>query len=167
MIPKCVTLENFLSFGKKTEIKFDDDEPLWVLGGPNGVGKSAVFDAITYCLFGEHRGGAKSHDPLIRHGANGFMVSFQFEFQEIDYRVTRIRSGGNPSQSIEEWKPKINEWKSVPNINGVADVKSWTERTLPVIPTTVRTARCSAPWSIVRSSKACRRSIAGTSCRRK
>ena len=60
MIPKRVTLENFLSFGPKTEIAFTDDEPLWVLGGSNGVGKSAVFDAITFCLFGAHRGGANA-----------------------------------------------------------------------------------------------------------
>ena len=105
MIPKCVTLENFLSFGKKTEIKFDDDEALWVLGGPNGVGKSAVFDAITYCLFGQHRGGAQAFDQLIRHGANGFMVSFQFEYQGTDYRVTRILSGKRATQSVELHAP--------------------------------------------------------------
>ena len=130
MIPKCVTLENFLSFGTKTEIKFDDDEPLWVLGGPNGVGKSAVFDAITYCLFGQHRGGVTGVDQLVRHGANGFMVSFQFEFQGIDYRVTRSRMGARATHSVEEFKPVTNDWKRVPNVNLVADVKSWTERTL-------------------------------------
>ncbi len=130
MIPKCVTLENFLSFGTKTEIKFDDDEPLWVLGGPNGVGKSAVFDAITYCLFGQHRGGVTGVDQLVRHGANGFMVSFQFEFQGTDYRVTRSRMGARATHSVEEFKPVTNDWKRVPNVNLVADVKSWTERTL-------------------------------------
>ena len=73
MIPKRMTLENFLSFGEPAdEFAFTDDEPLWVLCGPNGVGKSAVFDAITYALYGEHRGGRRKAEQLIRHGANGF-----------------------------------------------------------------------------------------------
>src|SRR5580698_5301081 len=100
MIPKRVTLENFLIFGTKTEIAFTDDEPLWVLSGPNGVGKSAVFDAITFCLFGAHRGGAKEIDPLIRHGANGFSVSFEFEFNEMNFKITRNRAGNRTTQSV-------------------------------------------------------------------
>lgn len=128
MIPKKVTLENFLSFGAKTELSFDDDEPLWVLGGPNGVGKSAIFDAITYCLFGSHRGGAKEIDPLIRHGADGFSVGYEFEFQGIDYRIIRNRSGKRTTQSVE--RIAAGKWERVPNINNVADVKDWVERTV-------------------------------------
>lgn len=128
MIPKKVTLENFLSFGAKAEIEFDDDEPLWVLGGPNGVGKSAIFDAITYCLFGSHRGGAKEIDPLIRHGADGFSVGYEFEFGGIDYRIVRNRSGKRTTQSVE--RKSGGKWERVPNINNVADVKDWVERTV-------------------------------------
>lgn len=128
MIPKRVTLENFLSFGPKQELVFDDGEPLWVVGGPNGVGKSAVFDAITFCLFGAHRGGAKETDPLVRHGATGFSVGFEFEFQGADYRVVRNRTGKGPTQSVEQFRD--GQWRRVPNINGVEDVKKWAERTL-------------------------------------
>jgi DNA repair exonuclease SbcCD ATPase subunit len=130
MIPKRVILENFLSFGPKTEIAFTDDEPLWVLGGPNGVGKSAVFDAITFCLFGAHRGGAKEIDPLIRHGANGFSVSFEFEFNEMNFKITRNRAGNRTTQSVEQRKQDSDGWERVPNINSVADVRAWSERTL-------------------------------------
>ncbi|OWK37309.1 AAA family ATPase [Fimbriiglobus ruber] len=129
MIPKRVSLENFLSYGTpKTDIVFGDDEPLWVLGGPNGVGKSAVFDAITYCLFAKHRGGGQGHDQLVRHGANGFSVSFEFEFAGTDYRVSRNRAGTRVTQSVER---KTNgEWASVPNVDSAADVNAWAERTL-------------------------------------
>src|SRR5437016_10477560 len=105
MIPKRILLENFLSFGSpETEIVFADDEPLWVIGGPNGVGKSAVFDAMTYCLFGKHRGSGTNEarvEELIRHGANGFRVVFQFEFDRTDYRITRTRSGRTTTQRVE------------------------------------------------------------------
>ena len=104
MIPERVMLENFLSFGAGHEIAFDDDEPLWVLRGPNGVGKSAVFDAITYCLFGCTAAARQEIDQLTRHGANGFSVEFEFEFNGVDYKIARNRSGNQPpTQSVEEW----------------------------------------------------------------
>ena len=129
MIPKRVELENFLSFGSPAaEIVFADDEPLWVLGGPNGVGKSAVFDAITYCLFGEHRGGKQKADQLIHHGANGFQVAFEFEFDGADYRVTKTR-GGRTTQRVEQ-RDAAGAWKPVAGVNSAADVDAWAERTL-------------------------------------
>lgn len=129
MIPKRVVLENFLSFGTpKAEIAFTDDEPLWVLGGANGVGKSAVFDAMTFALFGQHRGGAQNHDLLVRHGANGFSVTFEFEFNGIDYRITRNRMGARSTASVEQ--KNAAKWERVPNVNSIADVKGWAERTL-------------------------------------
>src|ERR1700683_4705567 len=105
MIPKRILLENFLSFGMpETEIRFVEEEPLWVLGGPNGVGKSAVFDAMTYALYGEHRGGASDHTSLVRHGANAFRVVFEFEFNGINYQITRNRPlSGRPTHSIKQW----------------------------------------------------------------
>jgi DNA repair exonuclease SbcCD ATPase subunit len=136
MIPKRIVLENFLSFGSpETQIVFSDDEPLWVLGGPNGVGKSAVFDAMTYALYGEHRGGASDHASLVRHGANGFRVVFEFEFNGQVYQITRNRPlTGRPTQSIKQWAD--GGWtKSVqlPAASGRQDaIKVWTERTLGV-----------------------------------
>ena len=134
MIPKRIVLENFLSFGSPaTEIEFADDEPLWVLGGPNGVGKSAVFDAMTYALFAEHRGGATDHTSLVRHGANGFRVVFEFEFNGVAYQITRNRPlSGRPTQGIKQWADGgWNRTVQLPPAAGRQDqVKLWTERTL-------------------------------------
>src|SRR5262245_39096731 len=131
MIPRRVELENFLSFGTPAaEIVFADDEPLWVLGGPNGVGKSAVFDAITYCLFGCHRGGKQEADQLVRHGANGFQVAFEFEFTGTDYRVTRGRSGRRTTQRVERKRADGEGWDPVAGVNSASDVRAWAERTL-------------------------------------
>src|SRR5262245_48787545 len=130
MIPRRVELENFLSFGSPaTEIVFGDDEPLWVLGGPNGVGKSAVFDAITYALFGCHRGGGQNADQLVRHGSNGFRVVFDFEFNGNDYRITRSRTG-RTTQKVERRNTSTGAWEPVANVNSAADVKAWAEQTL-------------------------------------
>ncbi len=119
MIPKRVVLENFLSFGAPVEFQFDDGEPLWVLCGPNGVGKSSVFDAITYALFGCHRGGkGQGMDRLIRHGTNGFRVEFEFGFAGREYKI--IRNYGKKSVErvwidggeidLPTGKNKVRDW---------------------------------------------------------
>ena len=93
MIPLRVSLKNFLSFGDEPAVvEFADGDPLWVIRGPNGVGKSAVFDAITYALYGQHRGGKNDARELVRHGANAFEVVFDFEFAGEVYRVRRTRT---------------------------------------------------------------------------
>ena len=128
MIPKRIELENFLSFGKPAvEFTFTDEEPLWALCGQNGIGKSAVFDGITYALYGEHRGGSHKAEQLIRHGANGFRLVFEFEFAGIDYRITRARAG-KTTQKVE---CRIDEvWESVAGVNSAVEVKNWVEKPL-------------------------------------
>lgn len=126
MIPKRIELENFLSFGSPAAvIAFDDGEPLWVLSGPNGVGKSAVFDAITYALFGCHRGGkGQQMDHLVRHGANGFRVAFEFGFGGTDYRITRTWAK-NPTQRAD-FRNDGGEWAVVPSVGpSKQDVTAW------------------------------------------
>src|SRR5947209_6084187 len=136
MIPRRIVLENFLSFGSPaTEIVFADDEPLWVVGGPNGVGKSAVFDGMTYALYGEHRGGATEHTSLIRHGANGFRVIFEFEFNGARYQITRNRPlSGRPTQGIKQWAD--DGWTKTIQLPAAAgrldQIRLWTERTLGI-----------------------------------
>src|SRR4051794_26259672 len=129
MIPKRIVIENFLSFGKPGVTLCFSDEPLWVFSGPNGVGKSAVFDAITYALFGTHRGGATNSDKLVRHGTNRFRVVFEFEFADAEYRITRTRpASGRPTQKVERHAGD-GRWEAI-DLPGAADVGKWSEKTL-------------------------------------
>ena len=133
MIPKKVVLENFLSFGAKQTLSFDDDEPLWVISGPNGIGKSAVFDAITFCLYGEHRGGAQNLNRLCRHGEKSYHVSFEFEFKGKHYRITRNRTIGKTVTAKDFLEEQTGgDWKPVANITGVAAIKGWIADTIGI-----------------------------------
>ena len=64
MIPHRIKMSGFLSYKDEQEVRFDD-APLWMLAGNNGSGKSSVFDAVTYALFGHHRGGSQNAAELI------------------------------------------------------------------------------------------------------
>lgn len=94
MIPLRITLEGFLSYRGKQVINFDGS-PLWVLWGPNGVGKSAVFDAITFALFNKHRANAGRHgtgpiNDIINHASDRLIVVFDFTVDGAAYRIRRV-----------------------------------------------------------------------------
>ena len=60
MIPQRVLLKGFLCYTDEQEVRFDGSATLWMLSGLNGSGKSSIFDAVTYALFGHHRGGGSA-----------------------------------------------------------------------------------------------------------
>ena len=136
MIPKRVVLENFLSFASPA-VTFDfsgADEALWVITGPNGCGKSAVFDGITYALFECHRGGErKKQDLLMRHGADHYQVILEFDFAGRSYRITRGRSRTGkttkPLQKLEEQTAQ-GTWRPLDEGNSSSALTKWVVDTL-------------------------------------
>ncbi len=89
MVPLRISLEGFLSYKEKQVINFEGSS-LWMLCGPNGVGKSAIFDAITFALYGSHRG--SSIKELINHYSERLVVEFDFLVNSVVYRARRIHS---------------------------------------------------------------------------
>src|SRR5579864_9328543 len=91
MIPLRVSLEGFLSYREKQVIDFDGSS-LWMLWGPNGVGKSALFDAITFALYNVHRavvGKSNNLHELMNHHSDRLIVVFDFAMNGELYRVRR------------------------------------------------------------------------------
>ena len=132
MIPLRVTVENFLSYGTPAVEFHFDGEPLWILCGLNGTGKSAVFDAITYALFGYYRGSdrrANRAEELIHHGASWFRVEFEFEFNGVDYRISRKKTAKGPPKvgAARRLDRDADEagWEPLGDINGVRELDTW------------------------------------------
>jgi len=94
MIPLRLNLSNFLSYGEMPEPLDLSNVHLACLSGPNGHGKSALLDAITWALWGKARGceGGQDQERLIRDGADAMSVEFVFELEEQTFRVVRSRS---------------------------------------------------------------------------
>ncbi|HEU4759599.1 MAG TPA: SMC family ATPase, partial [Dehalococcoidia bacterium] len=124
MIPVRVQVRNFLCYDEETPgepIEFDfDGSALWSISGDNGAGKSAIFDAITYTLFGQHRGGAQEDSRLIRKCAAGCEAAFEFRQNGSLYRVRRTvgRKQGKATVEPKTWQaawfdPEFEDWRPV------------------------------------------------------
>ena len=150
MIPTRVRLKNFLTFAAAddgTPITFDfDGATLWSIAGVNGAGKSAIFDAITYALFGEHRGGRQQDNRLIRKGATTAEVVFEFLQGGERYRVERsvTRKVGRQGQQRPDskhvqgsvWSNGDDAWIAVPDTDKPTELERWLRTLLGMGPET-------------------------------
>jgi len=97
MIPLRLHLRNFLSYGDPSEPIDLESVHVACLCGPNGHGKSALLDAITWCLWGQAR--SNNADELVRLGQHTMQVELEFLLEGQRYRVLRRRQKGKGSQS--------------------------------------------------------------------
>ena len=92
MIPRSLSLRNFLSYGEQVPPLDFTEFGVACLTGSNGHGKSALLDAVTYALWGQARKGQtdrKADEGLCRIGANEMRVEFDFLLDSVHYRVIR------------------------------------------------------------------------------
>src|SRR3982751_2836749 len=115
MIPRRVKLSGFLSYKDEQEVAFDGSA-LWMLSGLNGSGKSTIFDAVTYALFGHHRGGSQNAGELINKDSKGLTVEFEFLVDGQPYQIRRTlrrdAKGGSPkgTQGVARLDSASGRW---------------------------------------------------------
>jgi len=102
MIPLKLSVRNFLCYR-------DDVPPLDLRGihvaclcGANGHGKSALLDAMTWCLWGQARTGTQNHNDLIAYGESECRVELDFLARGQEYRaIRRRRSTGQGRTEVD------------------------------------------------------------------
>lgn len=129
MIPQRVYLRGFLSYRDEQEVRFDGSS-LWMLSGLNGSGKSSIFDAVTYALFGHHRGGHQHAHELINKDSSGAVVEFDFTQDSELYRARRTlqrdaRGGARGSQQVLRWSAAESKWLPVEDTSRRAEFDNW------------------------------------------
>lgn len=89
MIPKKLKMKNFMCYKDSVpELSFEGIH-IACLCGDNGHGKSAIFDAMTWAIWGQSR--AKSDDDLIYIGQKETEVELEFTHVNQIYRIIRKR----------------------------------------------------------------------------
>src|SRR5687767_7152756 len=113
MVPVRLTLQNFLSYGESCPPIELDGIHVACLCGPNGHGKSALLDAITWALWGQAR--TSSADELVRLGQGSMLVELDFVLDSQLYRVIRKRTRGKNSQSDLQFQVQSEEgvWRAL------------------------------------------------------
>ena len=87
MLPISLSLKNFLSYREAAPTLHLDDVHVACLCGPNGNGKSALLDAITWVLWGRARG--QRQEQLLHYGQDEMAVDLEFAVGAERYRVAR------------------------------------------------------------------------------
>src|SRR5262249_28054915 len=110
-----------------------DGSSLWMLAGVNGSGKSSVFDAVTYALFGYHRGGSQHADELINKDSDGLLVEFDFTLDGHHYRIKRSlrrKAGGGTTSTQQVLRRQANgdgheDWIAVEGTGQRREFEAW------------------------------------------
>jgi DNA repair exonuclease SbcCD ATPase subunit len=102
-----LTVQNFLSFGEAT-FDFRDAGLVLVEGEnrddrsarSNGSGKSAMIDALVWCLFGKTLRGYENDEVVNRRVGDDCLVTVRVEDGKRDYEITRARRHSTHKNSL-------------------------------------------------------------------
>lgn len=102
MRPLKLTMSAFGPYAAEETIDFTilDNKNIFLITGPTGAGKTTVFDAISYALFGEASGSSRDNDSLRSHFASQDTETFielEFELRGENYKIKR-----SPKQEIKK-----------------------------------------------------------------
>ena len=121
---RALKLKDFLSH-KDTEISFKTNEKLSI-EGKSGAGKSAIFDAILYALYGYTRGTSQS---IVRRGSKACSVTLELNDGTSIFDVTRTTNlAGKNTLSVIE----VDENSKPVHIaySGIREIQNWIETKL-------------------------------------
>src|SRR5207248_5237979 len=112
-----------------------DGSSLWMMAGLNGSGKSAIFDAMTFALFGAHRGGSQQLVELINHDSDKLVVEFDFGLDSQTYQIKRTiqrkaQGGANVTQQVYRLAPPeapggIGSKEALPDTTRKTEFNAW------------------------------------------
>lgn len=94
MKPVTLVMSDFGSYMGRHEIDFSGlENGIFLISGNTGAGKTSIFDAVTYALYGRTSGGRRSGDMMVSHYSDetDSYVEFEFKIRGINGGIYKIR----------------------------------------------------------------------------
>lgn len=115
MIPLSVRMTGWMRY-RDEEVADFRGANLIAIVGENGAGKSSIFDAITFALYGVHRLGRMHASDLISQDSDRLSVEFEFEVGGRRYFVRRSRGRKDSERDQGLWThdDENDDWTPVP-----------------------------------------------------
>lgn len=122
---KEISIKDFLSH-ELTRVQFSDGQRL-LIEGKSGSGKSAILDAIVWCLYGKGRVDGRS---LVRQGEKKAKVVLSVQDGEKEYEITRtVDTNGKNTLSVGVGAVDGDDLQAIP-VSGLKNIQEWVEKDL-------------------------------------
>ncbi|MFQ6371805.1 AAA family ATPase [Shewanella sp. YIC-542] len=114
MKPLTLTLAAFGPFADTQQIDFTalGDNPLFLINGPTGAGKTSILDAICFALYGKTTGNEREGSQMRCDYADDELltqVQFTFELGQRRYRIRRVPEQMRAKSRGEGFTPQKSE----------------------------------------------------------
>lgn len=123
-----LTMNAFMTYKEKTTIQFDDfiDHGLYLISGPTGAGKTTIFDAMTFALYGVASGSTRSQAYFRSDFADvkdETYVEMIFELHQKLYKIKRSPTYTRPGYKSAKMANAYLTYDGI-TIEGVKEVNS-------------------------------------------
>jgi len=123
---KQIKLHNFISH-EDTTVDFQENEKV-LIDGASGAGKSSIFEAIIWALYGQ---GRADNRALVRKGAKNAEVTLSLSREDETVVITRrITSGGAGKHTLEVSIQQADGTRTALPLSGVRETQGWIDREL-------------------------------------
>ena len=84
-----LTMNAFSTYHQKTEINFDNmiDHGIYLISGPTGSGKTTIFDAMTFALYGSASGSERNPSYF----RSDYALAKEETYVELTFEIHRKR----------------------------------------------------------------------------
>ena len=103
--PKTFEFSNMFSYGENNSIDFNNMRGAVGIFAPNHAGKSAILDALAYCIF-DKCSRTKMAAAVINNKKNNFSCKLNFEIDGVDYFIERKgkrKKDGGARVDVDFW----------------------------------------------------------------
>ena len=139
MRPIKLTISAFGPYASKQVIDFEElkGRNIFVISGKTGAGKTTIFDAISYALYGEASGESRETDSLRSHFADDnteTYVELEFELRGERYTVNRVPKQKKKKARGEGYTEKsADATLTLPDGKVITKVKNVTDKIIEIL----------------------------------